>query len=134
MIAVHKIDSRVYRPWPSRPTSSACCSPLAVYFIGATTNGAARWIPLGFFQLQPSEALKVATVLFLARQLASRQSRIDKIRIVPSLKFWTWRRSREQRRIWREGTWPILMPVAVSAWSSSRPTPRRPCWSSSPRG
>ena len=72
------------------------------------------WLKIGSFQFQPSEALKVATVLFLARQLAGRQSKIDKIRIVPSLKFWTWRSSREQRRIWREGTWPILMPVVVS--------------------
>ena len=88
---------------------------VAVYFIGATTNGAARWIPLGPFQFQPSEALKVATVLFLARQLAGRQSKIDKIRIVPTWRFWTWRSSPEQRKIWREGTWPILMPVAVSA-------------------
>ena len=81
---------------------------------GRLTHGAQRWIRIGSFQFQPSEALKVATVLFLARQLAGRQSKIDKIRIVPSLKFWTWRSSREQRRIWREGTWPILMPVVVS--------------------
>ena len=88
---------------------------VAVYFIGATTNGAARWIPLGPFQFQPSEALKVATVLFLARQLAGRQSKIDKIRIVPTWRFWTWRSSPEQRKIWREGTRPILLPVVVSA-------------------
>ena len=88
---------------------------VAVYFIGATTNGAARWIPLGPFQFQPSEALKVATVLFLAQQLAGRQSKIDKIRIVPTWKFWTWRSSPVQRKIWREGTRPILLPVVVSA-------------------
>ena len=115
MIAVQKIDSRVYRALAKPAYILSVLLTLLAYFIGRTTNGAARWIPLGFFDLQPSEALKVATVLFLARQLGSRQSRIDKIRIVPSLKFWTWRRSREQRRIWREGTWPILMPVAVSA-------------------
>ena len=115
MIAVQKINCRVYRTLAQPAYIASVLLTLLAYFIGRTTNGAARWIPLGFFDLQPSEALKVATVLFLARQLGSRQSRIDKIRIVPSLKFWTWRRSREQRRIWREGTWPILMPVAVSA-------------------
>ena len=87
---------------------------IAVYFIGATTNGAARWIPLGPFQFQPSEALKVATVLFLARQLAGRQSKIDKLCIVPSWRFWTWWSDPAQGRIWREGTWPVLMPVVVS--------------------
>ena len=53
-------------------------------------------------------------MLFLAQQLASRQSKIDKIRIVPSWRFWTWHSSPVQRRIWREGTVPILLPVAVS--------------------
>lgn len=53
----------------------------------------ARWIPLGPFQFQPSEALKVATGAVPRPQLAGRQSKIDKIRIVPTWKFWTWRSS-----------------------------------------
>lgn len=114
MLIVQKINSSFYN-FCARPVYYvAVLLTVAVYFVGATTNGAARWIPIGTFQFQPSEALKVATVLFLARQLAGRQSKIDKIRIVPSWRFWTWRRSPEQRRIWREGTWPILMPVLVS--------------------
>ncbi len=87
---------------------------VAVYFLGVTTNGAARWIPVGPIQFQPSEALKVSTMLFLAQQLAARQSKIDRIRIVPSLKFWTWRTSPEQRKIWSEGTWPLLAPVVAA--------------------
>ena len=114
MLFVHKIDCRIYF-YLTRPAYFlSLLLTVAVYFIGATTNGAARWIPLGPFQFQPSEALKVATVLFLAQQLAGRQSKIDRIRIVPSLRFWTWRSSPEQRRTWREGTWPILMPVIAS--------------------
>ena len=114
MVAVQKINCRIYNLF-SRPVYFLSVAlTLAVYFIGATTNGAARWIPLGPFQFQPSEALKVATVLFLARQLAGRQSKIDRIRIVPTWKFWTWHSSALQRKIWREGTWPILMPVLVS--------------------
>lgn len=114
MIAVQKINCRVYH-FLARPVYLiSVLLTLVVYFMGATTNGAARWIPLGPFQFQPSEALKVATVLFLAQQLASCQSRIDKIRIVPSLRFWTWRSSPAQRKIWREGTFPILLPVVVS--------------------
>ena len=82
LVAVQKINCRIYNLL-SRPVYFLSVAlTVAVYFIGATTNGAARWIPLGPFQFQPSEALKVATVLFLARQLAGRQSKIDKIRIV----------------------------------------------------
>ncbi len=83
IIIVHKINSRIYNHLALVAYAGSVLLTLAVYFIGATTNGAARWIPLGPFQFQPSEALKVATVLFLARQLAGRQSVIDKLRIIP---------------------------------------------------
>lgn len=114
LFVVQKINCRVYGLFARPAYALSALLTLAVYFIGATTNGAARWIPLGPFQFQPSEALKVATVLFLAQQLAARQSKIDRLRIVPSLRFWTWRKSPQQRRIWREGTWPILMPVVIA--------------------
>ncbi len=114
MLTVHHINSRIYNFFARPVYLLSILATIAVYFIGATTNGAARWIPLGPFQFQPSEALKVATVLFLAQQLAGRQSKIETLRIVPSWRFWTWRSSPEQRRIWREGTWPILMPVFVA--------------------
>lgn len=114
MVAVHKINCRVYNHLAVPVYALSVLLTLAVYFIGATTNGAARWIPIGPFQFQPSEALKVATVLFLARQLAGRQSKIDKIRIVPSWRFWRWWNSPEQHKIWREGTVPILLPVVIS--------------------
>ena len=39
---------------------------VAVEFIGVTVMGAQRWIDLGFMRLQPSELMKVASVLALA--------------------------------------------------------------------
>jgi rod shape determining protein RodA len=44
----------------------------AVPFIGHTSLGAQRWINLGFFQYQPSETMKLALVLILARILAKK--------------------------------------------------------------
>lgn len=114
MLFVQRLNSRFYNqiaPWAFYLSLGLT---LLVYFGNTSINGAARWLPLGPFQFQPSEALKVATVMFLARQLAGRQSKIDRIRIIPSLRFWTWRSSPVERRIWREGTWPILMPVLVA--------------------
>jgi cell division protein FtsW len=67
MVAVQKINCRIYNRLARPAYFLSVALTVAVYFIGATTNGAARWIPLGPFQFQPSEALKVATVLFLAR-------------------------------------------------------------------
>ncbi|MDE6828702.1 MAG: FtsW/RodA/SpoVE family cell cycle protein [Alistipes sp.] len=113
MLVVQRINSRVYNFFARPVYFLSVLATVAVYFIGVSINGAARWIPLGPIQFQPSEALKVATVLFLAQQLAGRQSKIDKIRIVPSWKFWTWT-TPPQQKIWREGTWPILMPVLVA--------------------
>ncbi|MBO5685252.1 MAG: FtsW/RodA/SpoVE family cell cycle protein [Alistipes sp.] len=114
MLFAQRLNSRFYNQIAPWVYYLSVALTVVVYFIGSTTNGAARWLPLGPFQFQPSEALKVATVMFLARQLAGRQSKIDRIRIGPSLRFWNWRTSREQRRIWQEGTRPILMPVIVA--------------------
>ncbi|MBR5849756.1 MAG: FtsW/RodA/SpoVE family cell cycle protein [Alistipes sp.] len=114
LVIAYRFNSRFYNqaaPWLYLLTIGLT---LLTYFMGTTTNGAARWLPIGPFQFQPSEALKVATIMFLARQLAGRQSKIDRLRIVPSLKFWTWRSDRLQQRIWREGTYPILLPVVLA--------------------
>lgn len=108
---VQRIDCRIYNRLAKLVYLLSLGATGLAYFLGHSTNGAARWIPIGSFQFQPSEALKIATVLFLARQLATRQKQMDKLRIVPSWRFWTWRTARDQRRIWREGTTPILLPV-----------------------
>ncbi|MFI3305703.1 MAG: FtsW/RodA/SpoVE family cell cycle protein [Rikenellaceae bacterium] len=86
---------------------------LAVYFVGSSTNGAARWISIFGFQFQPSEALKVSTIMLLARELAARQLNIEKLRIVPSWRIWTWG-ERAQQRILREGFVPILLPMLIA--------------------
>lgn len=106
MLFVQRINSRVYNYFAPGIYGLFLLLTVAVYFIGHTTNGAARWIPLFGFNLQPSEGLKVATILFLARQLASRQNGIEKLRIVPT--------AGRFRKIWREGTRPILLPVVAS--------------------
>ena len=46
--------------------------------IGHTAGGARRWIDLGVFYFQPSEAAKVALVLYLAHSLAKKR---DKVRL-----------------------------------------------------
>jgi rod shape determining protein RodA len=54
---------------------------IAVEFIGVTRGGAQRWVDLGFMVLQPSELMKIALILALARfyhardGLAARQYR-----------------------------------------------------------
>ncbi len=49
---------------------------LLVKVKGSTTNGAARWIKIGAFQLQPSEFAKLFVILTLGVWLARRQEEI----------------------------------------------------------
>ena len=114
MFIVHRINSSIYRHWSYLIFIGALALSLAVHFVGTTTNGAARWINIVGFQFQPSEMLKVGIVMYLARVLADRQSSIRTLQIAPSLKFWTWRKSEKQRRIWREGGFPIFAPIVAS--------------------
>jgi len=48
---------------------------VAVWFVGVEKSGAQRWLQLGFFQLQPSEFCKLATILALAKFLGSRKAK-----------------------------------------------------------
>lgn len=43
---------------------------ILVFFVGKEVSGSTRWIPLGFFDLQPSEVAKVAAILFCSHLLA----------------------------------------------------------------
>lgn len=45
---------------------------IAVFFIGRTTAGAQRWIPLGPFSIQPSEFAKLSLVIVLAKYFSEK--------------------------------------------------------------
>lgn len=76
MFGTHRINSSVYRAVAVWAWLAALAMTAAVYFMGYTTNSAARWIPIFGFQFQPSEMLKIAIVMYLAHQLAKRQKSI----------------------------------------------------------
>jgi cell division protein FtsW len=65
---------------------------LAVLVVGTTVNGASRWIGSGFLQIQPSELVKVALILYGADLLARKPKRARSI----------------------EGLMPFLVVVAVA--------------------
>jgi rod shape determining protein RodA len=57
-------------------------SLVAVFFVGVQRGGAVNWIQIGPWQFQPSEFAKLATGLFLARYLASLNTRVLELRQV----------------------------------------------------
>lgn len=113
LLIAYRFNAKTYRRLAPLAYLASVALTVAVYFIGGSTNGAARWIDFGFFMLQPSELLKLATVVFMARQLSMKQKSITTQRLVPSFNPLKWREP-AQKRIWRDGTLPILLPVALS--------------------
>lgn len=55
---------------------------LVVLGLGHIVKGAARWIPLGPLNIQPSELLKIALILVLGGFLASREEEIEDFGLV----------------------------------------------------
>lgn len=113
LIVTHRINSRVYQAISPWVWGAALVLTFAVYFTGSTINGAARWFSIAGFRFQPSELLKIATIMYLSYQLSRRQDSIRKQSIIPTLKFWKWR-ERENRKVWAYGGWSIFVPICLS--------------------
>ena len=78
MIAIALTDVRVWSALAYPIYAAAFILLVAVDFVGVSGMGGQRWIDLGFMRLQPSELMKVALVLALAKYfhgLSMRQSR-----------------------------------------------------------
>jgi rod shape determining protein RodA len=67
MIAVALVDIRVWLRYAYLIYGLALALLVVVDVMGRVGGGAQRWIDLGFIQLQPSELMKIAVVLALAR-------------------------------------------------------------------
>ncbi|MFI3303933.1 MAG: FtsW/RodA/SpoVE family cell cycle protein [Rikenellaceae bacterium] len=111
--SAYLFSSRFYRGFAPWAYGASMILTVAAYIFGNVTNGAARWLPLMGFQFQPSEALKVATIMLLARQLAARQDKIEKLQIIPTWNIFNWGLP-EQKKIINEGFKPILLPMLMA--------------------
>jgi rod shape determining protein RodA len=67
MLAIALTDIRIWFRWAYAIYGAALVGLIAVEIAGNISMGAQRWINLGLFQLQPSEVMKIALVLALAR-------------------------------------------------------------------
>lgn len=111
IFVVHKIDYKVYMRWSYILYLIFVACTIATYFVGVNINDSARWLKIGFFTFQPSEGLKITTILMLARAMESRQAVINNIKILPTtLKF----KSKEFKEIFWNNTVPLIGPVVVS--------------------
>ena len=94
--------------------ASALIMTLLTYIIGEKTNDAARWLNLGFFKFQPSELLKIGTIMLLAAQLSARHHRISAIRLLPTtFDIRKWKTPKELDII-KNDILPIVAPIALA--------------------
>lgn len=58
---------------------AAIAMQVLVLFTGVETNGAKRWLNLGFIQFQPSEISKIAVIVFLSYIIYQRRRDMDRV-------------------------------------------------------
>ncbi len=115
---VHKIDYQFYGRVVWVAYGLALAFTVMVYFIGEVNPlapDAPRWIniPVVNFTFQPSDFLKVATVMVVARELARRQRVIATQAVLPPFSARGWRQD-GGGRIVREHSVPLLLPIALA--------------------
>ncbi|MBR4850147.1 MAG: FtsW/RodA/SpoVE family cell cycle protein [Alistipes sp.] len=114
LIAFYFMGAKLLRFFTVPAYIAALLMTLGAYFSGGERNDAARWLDLGFFSFQPSELLKIGTIMLLAVQLSKVQSRINNIRLLPStIDVRKWGTKRERDIIF-DDIIPIIMPIAIS--------------------
>ena len=69
------IDYRNYARFGNIIYGGGIALLILVLIIGAEFNGSKRWISFGFFSMQPSELMKIAVVIFIAKFFSEREHR-----------------------------------------------------------
>ncbi|WP_237055123.1 rod shape-determining protein RodA [Microbulbifer sediminum] len=72
MLVAAQIPPDMYRRWSPWLYVVGCCLLVSVLFIGVGAKGAQRWLEIGGFRFQPSEALKLAVPMSVAAFLHKR--------------------------------------------------------------
>lgn len=81
MCVTMSVDYHKYKKMTFTILCIALILLLLVFIIGAELNGAKRWLRIGGLSLQPSEIVKFAIILYLARVLDTKVKKVDKFNI-----------------------------------------------------
>ena len=114
LFACYFMGAKFLRKMTTLAYIGALLMTVAAYFFGDATNDAHRWLDLGFFRFQPSELLKIGTIMLLAARLSAKHHRIKQIHLLPStIDVRKWGTQRERDIIFDE-ILPIVLPIALS--------------------
>ena len=72
-------DAKFYENFASLMYIAALLSLIGLFIIGKNVNGATSWYNLGGFSLQPSEFVKAATGLAMAKLISAKQFNLKKL-------------------------------------------------------
>ncbi len=111
LFALHRISVNMYGRFTWPIWIICTLATFAARFVGSTTNGAARWLPLGPIHIQPSEFLKVAIVLHLSAMLTREGLNPKNLKMLPSLKKGS---KAKNKRFIHESLIPIVIPIFAS--------------------
>ncbi len=114
ILVMHHINSRFYRQTALFFYVVALLLTVAAMLFGSSTNGAARWINILGINIQPSEMLKIMTIIILAKQLAVRQEIIKVMQILPDFNFKSRDTMGKVREFMGGGFMQLLFPVLLS--------------------
>lgn len=81
MIALSRVDYRVYGPLSLTMYVVSLAALVFVLFAGNSEYGSRRWIEIGGTQIQPSEFAKITTAIMLAKFFADNEGNITSFRV-----------------------------------------------------
>ncbi len=111
VLVMHRFSVKLYGTFSWWIWGTFAVLTFVTLFLGSSTNGAARWLNVGPIRIQPSEFLKVATVLHLSAMLTLNKVQAKTLTLFPSLKKAD---KAKNKKIINEGLIPIVMPIFVS--------------------
>jgi cell division protein FtsW len=76
MFIVMNLDYWIWRKWAKFGLIICFGLLVLVMFIGLERNGSKSWLGFGAFSIQPSEFMKIAMIIFLAKFLSEHQKKI----------------------------------------------------------
>ena len=84
-------------------------------YVQEPINNAHRWLNLGFVMFQPSELLKITTIMLLASRLSAKQHIISRVHMLPTtIDVRKWWNNEKEREIILHEVLPIVSPVALT--------------------
>ncbi len=112
---VHRCNYQVYSRAAKFAYILSLCFMVLTMFFGVRKFEAQRWleIPGTGFTFQPSDLLKIATVLLVSRELAHRQTIVGRTILFPTLSMLRKQRSKAWQLI-KEHTFPVFGPILIS--------------------